>query len=383
MNRIVLYYHAGSKNHGCEAIVRSTEKILKRELDLYSFFPEEDYLYNLNEKVSIFKDEKVNLKNRSIKYLFAAIMHYIREDDYFYTILSHEKFFNTVNKGDIYMSIGGDNYCYKGKDILGYYNKQLHKKRAKTVLWGCSVETKEITAKIAKDLALYDLIIARECISYEVLKKINPHTILLPDPAFQLESEELPLPNGWITNHMVGINISPLIEKYGNEALIIDNFRELVKYILIETNESIVLIPHVVKENDDDRKPLRKLFNEFKETGRVILLEDYNCMQVKGYISRCRFFVGARTHATIAAYSSSVPTLAVGYSVKAIGIARELFETDEHFVIPVQNLKTESSLKEEFQWLMKNETNIRLHLDKIIPEYKNRLLDVCEILNSL
>ena len=53
-------------------------------------------------------------------------------------------------------------------------------------------------------------------------------------------------------------------------------------------------------------------------TGRVLLVGDHNCMELKGFIGRCRFFVGARTHATIAAYSSCVPTLAAGYSVKSL-----------------------------------------------------------------
>ena len=55
-----------------------------------------------------------------------------------------------------------------------------------------------------------------------------------------------------------------------------------------------------------------------------MILDEHNCMEMKGFIARCRFFVGARTHATIAAYSSCVPTLVVGYSVKAGGLQRDL-----------------------------------------------------------
>ena len=51
------------------------------------------------------------------------------------------------------------------------------------------------------------------------------------------------------------------------------------------------------------------------------MIQDDNCMVIKGYISRCELFIGARTHATIAAYSTGVPTLVLGYSVKARGIA--------------------------------------------------------------
>ena len=66
------------------------------------------------------------------------------------------------------------------------------------------------------------------------------------------------------------------------------------------------------------------------------MINDKNCMEIKGIISKCRFFIGARTHSTIAAYSTCVPTLAVGYSIKARGIARDIFGTEDNYVVPVQ-----------------------------------------------
>ena len=90
-------------------------------------------------------------------------------------------------------------------------------------------------------------------------------------------------------------------------------------------------------------------------------------MQLKGYISRCRFFVGARTHATIAAYSSNVPTLVLGYSIKSLGIATDLFGTDENYVIPVQKLQEKEDLAGALQWIIKNENEIKKQLEEVIP----------------
>ena len=78
-------------------------------------------------------------------------------------------------------------------------------------------------------------------------------------------------------------------------------------------------------------------------------------------------FIGARTHATIAAYSSCVPTLVVGYSVKAKGIAKDLFGTYDNYVIPVQQLESEDALIDAFQWMADYEEDIRKHLKEIIP----------------
>ncbi len=80
-----------------------------------------------------------------------------------------------------------------------------------------------------------------------------------------------------------------------------------------------------------------------------------------------------------------MPTLVVGYSVKAKGIAKDLFGGYDNYVIPVQGLKDEKDVQKGFQWLQENEKNIKEHLQKIMPEYKNRvysLKDEIEKLNT-
>ena len=145
----------------------------------------------------------------------------------------------------------------------------------------------------------------------------------------------------------------------------------------------IALIPHVVWNHNDDRIPLTKLYNQFKDTGRVILLEDHNAEELKGYIARCRFMVAARTHASIAAYSEQVPTLVVGYSVKARGIATDIFGTDKHYVIPVQTLKEKDDLTQAFQWIYEHESEIKAHYQQVMPRYKAKALETSSILKQL
>ena len=84
--------------------------------------------------------------------------------------------------------------------------------------------------------------------------------------------------------------------------------------------------------------------------------------------------VVARTHASIAAYSTCVPTLVVGYSVKAKGIAKDIFGTYDNYVIPVQSLQNKEDLTTSFKWLQENETSIKNHLNNFIPEYCERAL---------
>ena len=240
--------------------------------------------------------------------------------------------------------------------------------------------------EIVEDLKRYSLINARESLTYNELIKagITKNTKLYPDPAFQLDKVELPLPEGFVEGKTIGINVSPLIAEYEKvKGSTMKNYDTLLQYIIDNTDLQIALVPHVVWDNNNDLTPLTKLFEKFKHTGRVILLGDNNCMELKGFISRLRMLIAARTHATVAAYSTCVPTLVVGYSIKAKGIANDIFGTYENYVIPVQTLANEDDLINAFKWLYNNEDSIRGHLQDFMPAYKAKSLEASKEIQNL
>lgn len=376
MNKTVLYSHGGSGNHGCEAIVRGTYKILDKQIDeLYSYKKDEDIEYGLNKLLEI-KNHLKCYSHFSLKRIKASLLIRIFQNEEYSEKITYDALFKSVKKGDIAISIGGDNYCYGSFGEYTLCNKYLTRQGVKTILWGCSIEPSKIDKNMEKDLMNYDYIFTRESITFNKVKTINNNTYLYPDPAFQLDKIDLDLPKNFIKGNTVGINVSPLIMSCeSNKGITKENYIQLIDYIIKETDMNIALIPHVVWENNDDRKPLKELYDIFKDTNRVCLIDDHNCMELKGYISRCRFFVGARTHATIAAYSTCVPTLVVGYSVKAKGIAKDIFGTYDNYVLPVQSLKEKDDLTKSFKWIINHETEIKKHLDSFIPEYKAKALD--------
>lgn len=371
---INLYGHAGSKNHGCEALVRSTAAMFSNKIKLFSYSVEQDNMYGLNAFFPIETNIDAPACKPSLRYYLAGVEFKTRGTRKLESLFRFQDLLSKVKKGDIYLSIGGDNYCYEGVETLIGQNYWLHKKGAKTVLWGCSVEPELVNQpELAEDFARYDLITARETISYEALKEVNNNTILVSDPAFTLPRQDLELPKGWKEGNMVGINVSPLIMKSAEDGnLIIETYATLMQYILDYTSYGIALIPHVVWKNNNDLEPLELLYNRFKDSNRIVLIRDCNCMELKGYIARCRFFIGARTHATIAAYSNCVPTLVLGYSVKSRGIAKDLFGEEKNYVLPVQGIRNKDELMEAFQWLENHEDEIRIHLQKIMPDYIKR-----------
>lgn len=379
MSNIKLYSHGGSKNHGCEAIVRGTYKVINKPMVLYSMNPDEDIKYGIDKIITIKEDNGCQIKRKSIEYYLSAANIKLFKSTELNTKYKKKEFLSDINKDDIYISIGGDNYCYEGVNVLGDINSLIHKKGAKTVLWGCSINENILNdINVIKDLKLYNLIVVRESLTYNALRKagITENVVLYPDPAFQLDKEELQLPEGFMEGNTIGINISPLIISSGKEnGMVKKNYEKLIEHIIHTTDMQIILIPHVTWDHNNDREPIVYLYNKYKDTGRVIMLEkEYNCMQLKGFISRCRMFIGARTHATIAAYSTCVPTLVVGYSIKAKGIAKDLFGDYENYVVSAQNLNESDELIMAFEWMKKNEKSIRKHLNSFIPSYKEKAL---------
>ena len=378
MGKVILYMHSGSKNHGCEALARTIRSNIDSDnVELCTNNIKEDKKYGVDKCFSKLIEKKYIKKYSPINIFYKLKSYITKNRDGYYKKL-YSELLNEVEEGDIAISIGGDTYCYNGlPPILGFLNKEINKKGAKTALIGCSIEPELLNKKeIIEDLKSYSLICTRESITYEALINagIDKNTKLIPDSAFGLETIKKELPKNFIEYNTVGINVSPLIQRLENgNNITYQNYVEMIKYIIHNTNYNIALIPHVVWSNNNDLDPLTDLYNEFKSTDRVCLIDDCNCMELKGYISRCKFFVGARTHATIAAYSSCVPTLVVGYSVKAKGIAKDIFGTDGNYVLPVQSLKEKNDLTNAFKWLESNEEEIKKVLNDIMPNYINNV----------
>ena len=58
---LTLYNHGGSENHGCEAIVRATARILDVPIQLLSANPGQDLAYGLDAVCKIHPDQSTPL----------------------------------------------------------------------------------------------------------------------------------------------------------------------------------------------------------------------------------------------------------------------------------------------------------------------------------
>ena len=84
---------------------------------------------SLKEICEIAQDSYVTVKRNSFKYIRLAVASKLQKNEYPFIRYGHKKFFDSISSKDICLSIGGDNYCYRGVENLGFYHKAIKKQK--------------------------------------------------------------------------------------------------------------------------------------------------------------------------------------------------------------------------------------------------------------
>ncbi|MBP7279310.1 MAG: polysaccharide pyruvyl transferase family protein [Sedimentibacter sp.] len=368
MKKFLLYGHGGAYNHGAEAIVKSTVDVIKKrhpdsKVILSTHFKEQDIEFNMPIDEYCERDMKyVELdKNSSEKGIYDRFI--------------YKSTLEQITEDTVCLSVGGDNYCYDNWRKWKAIHERAIEEGARSILWSCSIEPSMMDNEMLDVLKSHHLITARESITYNALKDRGLDNIrLCSDVAFLLEPKEYSLPENFFVGNTVGINISPLlIRREKTEGIVIKNVIKLINLVINKTDMNIALIPHVLMPMDNDLEILGKIFNRFKDTGRICFVnKNISAAEYKYVISNCRLGVFARTHASIAAYSTFVPSMVIGYSVKSKGIAKDLGLED--FVLPIEEFHNDCCMVSMFEELMNNEQNIKKILADKIPLYRKRAM---------
>ena len=115
---------------------------------------------------------------------------------------------------------------------------------------------------------------------------------------------------------------------------------------------------------------MKKFVDEFGNKIHILNTDQMSYLQIRYAISKCEYFIGGRTHSVISAYSTRVPCLALGYSVKAVGIAKDLGMPD-YTVINSRKLINSHQLIDSFEKLEKNRELI-MNIYNDLPNYISR-----------
>lgn len=344
----LIYGHGGAYNHGSEAIIRCTVAFLRERfpncfITLSTHFPEQDKEFMLDV-------DEIVTRNTEGK----------NSDEVYKDALDR------ITPETIVIHAAGDNYCYVNWQRYARINEVAKERGCKTVLWDFSIDEDKIDDEMLMALKNHDIICARECITYDTLvKKGLENVIQMSDVAFSLEPERVELD---LQNYVV-INLSPLVCRKNPATK--DAVQRLIGFIISETEYNIALVPHVVVSVDNDYEILSELAQN--GSARVVLVSDkLSARQYKYIISKAELCVAARTHVTIASYSSCVPTLSIGYSVKAYGIAKDLGFTE--YVVDIMDETIGETLLARYEKLMEEKKELRQKLVSQMSDYKKKAL---------
>lgn len=387
---MIKYYfpiHLDAGNRGCEAIDRGTVKILECKKNEYIGFCTDinlDYFLQLGVINTLIPAPSFDFKFR-LKTKITRMLTKKKEYNDAFFFVKYTSFLRRISLGNLCFITGGDMFCY-GDNELNYIIDQMAKRRIPTVLWGCSFGPENLTPAKMKALKQLTAITARESLTYEYfvnelkIKKVK----LVADPAFTLLPQKCDLPEYFLEN-VIGINLSNFTsEEYSDDNEFFKAFMVFIEYIISNTELTIVLIPHVFWKGQDDRIVCSLIKEKASNPKRIQTLntEIMNYCQIRYAISKCRYFIGARTHAMISAYSTCTPSIALGYSIKSRGIAKDL-GLDERLVIDYHNVKNAEEIIESFKYMVQHEEQIRSHLQSVMPEYVKKAYSAKEVIEKL
>jgi colanic acid/amylovoran biosynthesis protein len=391
---IILAGNGPYENRGCEAIVRGTVEIFRHYLDEPEFLSAS--FFNTHEQFEAQKERESDPQIRHIPinvfentYSRYNPMCYFRYgicniSDWANGKILFKNMDNYVSKAQCVLSVGGDNYQQKGTKLPRNYislDNYVFRHHIPLYLWGASVgpfsKTHDHEKYMAEHLSNVTRIFARETTTIDYLSRIGmkKNIIQVADPAFMMKPRK---PSAGSPEHIphdsLGLNFSPLMALFTTNGNL-DRWREIVGKILTDVHDELgcrlFLVPHVTIPGkfNNDYLFLKSVMAELPHECDVVLVPDrYNAEELKWIISSMNVFVGARTHSTIAALSTCVPTISLSYSIKSIGINQDIFGSQEYCITPSDDYAkiTTKKIVEVYH----NSAQIKQYLSGTIPHFK-------------
>jgi polysaccharide pyruvyl transferase WcaK-like protein len=381
-------------NRGCEAIIRGSVKIINNE------FKESKYIVS-----TVFSNDN-DLNAQKLKEYDKNIIHTKinvsdKKYDIYWFIEKMRKYYNKTGEKIVFgqlneyikystavLSVGGDNYSldYGIPRLFVALDDYVIKRKIPLIIWGASVgpfnSNIDYEKFILNHLKKIDGIFVRESASYEYLigKGIKSNVYRVADPAFLMDIEKVDNFKFDISlNDSIGINLSPLFANFlfnGNMKKWVEYAAKIVDSIIEKFKRPVVLIPHVgsKSENWDDFSFLKDVYEICNKDKSLIKLvsNDYNAAQMKWIISKLYIFAGARTHSTIAAFSTGIPTLSFSYSLKSKGINKDIYDCYDYCLNP-KEIKINNIL-EKFEMIIERHSYLKEKINSALPNIKKEAM---------
>lgn len=235
----------------------------------------------------------------------------------------------------------------------------------------------KIREQAKKGIDYASCVMVRDKQSYDYVKELLPEKEVTEviDVAFFMPFKRKTFDNSRIH---VGLNISALLwhggytcdNQFGLKTHYQSLIHDIIKYFLAQNGITLHLIPHVVgadRSLENDYAVSFDLCEEFNNPNLVLSPLFLDPISAKSYIAGMDFFMGARMHSTIAAFSSGVPVVPMAYSRKFNGLFADTLQYPH-----VADMKVQGNA--EIMTIVKECLSKRVKLKKVIDSRMNGIV---------
>lgn len=375
-------------NRGCVALsitmMSLIDDVMKDAGEKYHLFlpdsmfsDQKEHVYKIENKEIVFEDCKYPQGLSAKENIKMTIKAFLNRGSKSKRIFKNADFILDIGQGDSFADIYGERrfrlidrihllarkykkpYCILPQTI-GPFKDDSIRARANTSI-------RKATWCMARDKQSYDYVIN----NIAEQKNIQEHI----DVAFFLPYKKITQDEKF--TH-IGLNVSALIwnggytrnNQFGLKCDYQKTIRAIIDYFLSLPNTKVHLIPHVVlseRHIENDYEVSYDLWREYNNPNVILAPFALSPIDIKSYIAGMDFFMGARMHATIGAFSSGVPVVPMAYSRKFNGLFVDTLLYDT-----MADMKTMAT--QEVLAVVKEAFGKRKHLSEIINERMNGVI---------
>ena len=328
-------------NRGCVALSVSAMALIDELIEKQSC----DYVFYLpNSGYNDGQEHEIHFKDKIIKYydigypfglnLTNTLQNwckmFLKNDFRSFRFFDNADYILDLGQGDSFADIYGE-LRFKLIDRIHCIARKYHKPYCLLPQTIGPFKNERIRKKAIKSIEKARLCMARDKQSYDYVLENVPQQKKVAeyiDVAFFLPYETISQDKNYIH---VGINISALLwhggytrnNQFGLKCEYQSLVEQLINHFLNQPNVKVHLIPHVVgseRSIENDYAVSYDLWREYNNANLILAPLALGPIEIKSYIAGMDFFMGARMHATIGAFSAGVPVVPMAYSRKFNGL---------------------------------------------------------------
>jgi polysaccharide pyruvyl transferase WcaK-like protein len=298
----------------------------------------------------------------------------------------HSDYILDIGQGDSFSDIYGKSR-FTSINLIHREAKKYHKPYCLLPQTIGPFNNSDIKIKAVDAIEGADLVMTRDRQSFDYVREIAPLQKKVKeyiDVAFFLPYKKKKFNKNKIH---VGLNISALLwhggytrnNQFGLKLNYPSLIRQVIDYFLSLKNVQLHLIPHVVggeREIENDYAVSYDLCEEYDNINITLSPLFFDPVSAKSYIAGMDFFIGARMHATIAAFSSGVPVVPMAYSRKFNGLFIETLDYPYLVDLKVDQIENDviTKIKNVFEHRDILREKIKQQNETVVEEKKKLLI---------